>query len=94
MALRDFTIMIIRKRYISPYRKAKILTVNTETIKTKKKFMAMIEDKSQHWRDATYLLKDNEGIFARFDVKNGKVVNIYKCSPITDLLYPCWRCFK
>lgn len=54
----------------------------------------MIEDKSNHWRDATYLLKDNEGIFARFDIKDGKVVNMYKVSPITEMPYPCWKCFR
>tara|TARA_R110000751_G_scaffold92965_2_gene181698 strand:+ start:2602 stop:2889 length:288 start_codon:yes stop_codon:yes gene_type:complete len=39
-----------------------------------------------------FLLKDVKGKpFVRFTVSNGKMVKIYKTSPVTGKLYPIWR---
>lgn len=70
------------------------MVLSSATLRNKKKFIAEIEKRSEHWREATYFLKDEHGVFVRFDIKNGKISRMYKLSPITDLLYPCWDSFK
>jgi len=94
MAIRQFTVMIVRKRYSSPYRRASYFVVKTSNLRQKRKLIAEIEKRCEHWREATYFLKDEHGVFARFEIKNGKVSKLYKHSPITDLIYPCWDKFK
>lgn len=94
MAIRQFTVMIVRKRYSSPYRRSTYLVLSEDTLRTKRRFIKNIESRCEHWRDATYFLKDENGVFARFDIKDGKVEKVYKLSPITEEPYPCWTCFK
>ena len=90
-----FVVMIVRKRYVSPYRKTKYLTLDDESLRTEKKFCKAIEAKSSNWRDATYFLRDDSGkVFARLDIKNGKVTKIYKTSPATEEVYPVWNFIK
>jgi len=86
--------MIVRKRYSSPYRRASYLVLSNAALKNKKTFIEEIERRSEHWREATYFLKDEHGVFIRFDLVDGKIKLIYKLSPITDLPYPCWESFK
>jgi len=94
MTARQFTLMIVRKRYISPYRKYKYVAMDSDSLSTKRRFIKSIEEKSTHWRDATYFLMDAQGVFSRFDIKEGKVEKLYKLSPITELTYPCWEGFS
>ena len=70
------------------------MVLSNAALKSKKKFVEDIEKCSEHWREATYFLKDEHGVFARFDIKDGKIAQMYKLSPITDLPYPCWESFK
>ena len=94
MAIRQFTLMIVRKRYVSPYRRYKYVAMDSASLKSKKKLISDIQGRSEHWRDATYFLMDKKGVFARFDMKEGKVDKLYRHSPVTDLIYPCWDGFK
>tara|TARA_Y100000310_G_C20006168_1_gene500783 strand:+ start:222 stop:509 length:288 start_codon:yes stop_codon:yes gene_type:complete len=94
MAAQQFTLMIVRKRYVSPYRKYKYVAMDGDSMTSKKKFISALEEKSTHWRDATYFLMSKGGVFSRFDIEEGKVVKLYKHSPVTDLVYPCWEGFK
>ena len=86
--------MIVRKRYVSPYRRYKYMVLDSGSLRSKKKFIDEIEKRSEHWRDATYFLMEKRGVFARFEIKEGKVVKLFKNSPVTDLIYPCWDGFK
>ena len=94
MAARQFTLMIVRKRYVSPYRKYKYVTMDGDSMTSRKKFISALEEKSTHWREATYFLMGKDGVFARFDVVDGKIAKLYKDSPVTDIIYPCWEGFK
>lgn len=86
--------MIIRKKYISPYRRARYISIDLDSMKSKKDLIDKIEDRSKHWRDATYFLKDDSSVFARFKTEDGKVVKLFKVSPVTDQTYKCWECFR
>jgi hypothetical protein len=87
--------MIVRKRYASPYRRYKYFHITSDDLKSKKAFIACIEDKSKHWRDGEYFLKEEDGcVLARFNIKEGKLVKLHETSPATDQRYRCWDCFK
>jgi len=88
-------VMIVRKRYASPYRRYKYFNVNDEDLKSKSKFISLIEERAKNWRDSEYFLKEDGGrVLARFELKEGKVVDLFKISPATDQPYPCWECFR
>lgn len=88
-------LMIVRKRYASPYRKFKYFNIAETDLKTKAKFIKAIEEKSKNWRDSEYFLKEDDGqILARFQIKDGKITKLYKTSPATEQEYHCWKFFK
>lgn len=90
-----FVVMIVRKRYVSPYRKSRYLIIGSPSLKTESTFKKAIAERSETWPDATYFLREDSGkVFARIETKSGKVIKVYKQSPVTEETYPCWTYFK
>lgn len=88
-------VMIVRKRYASPYRRYKYFNVSEVDLKSRARFVKLIEERAKNWRDSEYFLKEDGGrVLARFELKEGKVVDLFKISPATDQPYACWDYFK
>ena len=85
----------VRKVYAGPYQKHRYFYLERADLKSKKAFIQHIQKVAKYWEDGIYYLKLSSGrIFARFDLKSGKVKKLYETSPITGESYVCWAFFK
>ena len=91
----QFVVISIKAKYAGPYRRFKYLYISSKDIKTRVTFMKLLRQKVKSWSTGTYFLRSADGtVFARFEVIDGRIVKLYKNSPATGELYPCWRYFK
>jgi len=89
------SVMRVRSTYIAPYRKCRCLYLEEKHLKTKANFIKRLKEVASNWPTSTYYLKTNSGkVFARFDITDGKVKQLYKESPATAQIYPVWQFFK
>jgi hypothetical protein len=87
--------MRVRSTYTAPYRKCKYFYLEPRHLKTKAQFVKRIKEVAGNWPTGTFFLKTDSGkIFARFDLHDGKVKQLYKDSPATSMPYPIWQHFK
>ena len=87
-------VMRVRATYIAPYRKCKYFYLDKTHLKSKKDFLKHAEPIIGNWPNGTYYLKLSSGeVFARFDVYNGKIKQLYKESPATGKSYVIWNWF-
>lgn len=86
-------VMRVRSNYIAPYRKYPFFYLEKKDLKAKKDFMKHIRKIASGWPTGTYYLKIASGqVFARFNVRDGKITLI-KESPATGKIYPVWDWF-
>lgn len=87
--------MRVRANFIGPYRKCKYFYLEKKHLKNKRAFIKHIQKVAADWPSGTYYLKLSDGrVFARFDLINGKVKQLYRESPSTGKEYPVWDWFK
>jgi hypothetical protein len=95
-------VLRIRDEYKAPYHKNRFLIIKKNNVNTRKIFTKYLEQYTKNWSNGTYevqYLFSDKGpnlysTFARFDVRNGRVSKIWKCSLYTRREYPCWQYFK
>ena len=102
---RPMMVLKIRETYKAPYHKNKYLIIkknNVENLTTLKKH---IQQFTYNWsngmydiqfvlKEGTYMQMAIYSTFCRVDVRNGKVSKLWKASPYTKRIYPCWQYFK
>jgi len=88
-------VMRVRQNFAAPYLKYKYLYVHKEDLKDKKSFIKRVQAVCTNWPPGTYYLKQPAGgVFARFEISNGKVKKIYENSPATNKPYPITEFFR
>ena len=90
-----FSVIRVREKYSAPYKKYMYFYINRKDLKSEKTFSEKINSVVKNWKDGDYYLKYSTGkVFARFEVKDGKLKKLYRTSPSTQREYPCWEFFK
>jgi len=103
--VKPMLVLKIRETYKAPYHKNKYLSVsksNCASIPDFKKFMhqfignwsAGSYDLQFVYKEGTYAQNTIYSTLVRIDVREGKVVKIWKSSPYTKREYPLWGIFK
>ncbi len=102
--MRPMLVLKIRDTYKAPYHKNKYLSIkkkDCENLTTFKKFMHQF---TGNWssgsydlqfvlKEATYMTAPVYYTFCRIDVREGKVIKVWKSSPYTRKTYPIWELF-
>jgi hypothetical protein len=90
----QLSVIRVRKNYAAPYLKQKYVYFDRKDIKTERTFKGAMNDRIRNWPDGIYFLKLSTGkVFTRFQVRDGKVVMIFKVSPATGARYPMHEFF-
>ncbi len=103
--VKPMLVLKIRETYKAPYHKNKFLSVskiNCASIPDFKKFMHQYignwssgsYDLQFVYKEGTYSQNTIYSTLIRIDVREGKVVKIWKSSPYTKKEYPLWGVFK
>ena len=104
--LKPMLVLKTRDNYKAPYHKNKYLFIKKKNVKNKSSLLKLLKDYVKFWSNGTYELQylyaESQGFlgnaiyttFARFDVRDGKVVKIWKSNPFTKKEYLIWQCFK
>ena len=84
----------VTTRFAGPYRKHQYLHVTSKELKTRGTFTKFLRKRIENWQLGPYFLRLPTGqVFARFDVREGKIDKLYKSSPATGEPYPIWKYF-
>ena len=90
----QLSVIRVRKNYAAPYLKQKYVYVPKKATKTERTFKQSINEQIRNWPDGVYFLKLSTGkVFIRFEVKENKIVQIYRVSPATGVKYPLYEFF-
>ena len=103
--MRPMMVLKIRDVYKAPYHKHKYLSINRKTVEDRKGFIGFLQEFTKTWSSGTYelqfLMQEREyaesniySTFIRFDVRDGRVVKLWKLSPYNKREYPIWSYFK
>lgn len=103
--VKPMLVLKIRETYKAPYHKNKFLMVRAKDVKNKKDFIKFMKQFTINWSSGVYELQFlfSEGFmrnsniystFIRFDVRDGKVVRLWKNSPYSRREYPIWQYFE
>jgi len=102
---RPMLVLKIRETYKAPYHKNKFINVTIPDASEKRKFVKLLENYTSNWssgiydlqfllRKRTTMFNELYSTFIRFDVRDGKVVKLWKLSPYTKKEYPIWEYFR
>ena len=97
-------VLKIRDTYKAPYHKNKYVIVRktdaTSMVDLKRHLQQYTGNWSSGMYDIQFVLKEGTymqpaiySTFCRIDVRDGKVVKLWKASPYTKKPYPCWEHF-
>jgi hypothetical protein len=90
----QLSVIRVRKNYAAPYLKQKYVYIDKKDVKTERIFKQAMNDRIRNWPDGIYFLKLSSGkVFTRFNVRDGKVIQIFKISPATGMKYPMHEFF-
>jgi hypothetical protein len=90
----QFSVIRVRKNYAAPYLKQKYVYFDKKDVKTERIFKSAMNERIRNWPDGIYFLKLSTGkVFTRFEVREGKVIHIFKISPATGSKYPMHEFF-
>lgn len=103
--MRPMLVLKIRDTYKAPYHKNKYLTIKKADCKTLAIFKKFMHQFTGNWSsgpyDIQFVLKEGTGFMSqpiyytlcRLDIRDGKVVKVWKSSPYTRQTYPVWGLF-
>ncbi|MBT3691008.1 hypothetical protein HOG16_02065 [Candidatus Woesearchaeota archaeon] len=102
--IRPMMVLKIRETYKAPYHKNKYMNIRRPNAYSMLDLKRHIQQFTDNWssgaydiqfvlKDGTYMQPAVYSTFCRIDVLNGKVVKIWKASPYTKKIYPCWKYF-
>ena len=102
--IRPMMVLKIRETYKAPYHKNKYMNIRRPNAYSMLDLKRYIQQFTDNWssgsydiqfvlKDGTYMQPSVYSTFCRIDVLNGKVVKIWKASPYTKKIYPCWQYF-
>lgn len=63
-------------------------------LKSKADFIEALQKVIKNLDNGTYTVHHDEGLFARFDIKNNQTIKLHKLSENTGILMPCWNYFE
>lgn len=103
--VKPMLVLKIRETYKAPYHKNKFLSVSKSNCASIPDFKKFMHQYIGNWSSGSYDLQFvyKEGTYSqntiystliRIDVRDGKVVKIWKSSPYTKKEYPLWGIFK
>jgi hypothetical protein len=101
---RPMMVLKIRETYKAPYHKNKYITIKKRNAESMVELKKHIQEYTGNWssgtydiqfvyKEGTYMQPTIYSTFCRIDVQNGKVVKIWKVSPYSRKVYPCWQYF-
>lgn len=76
------------------YIKVGAIKLVEKDLKSKSDFIEALQKVIKNLDNGTYTVHHDEGLFARFDVKNKQLIRLHKWSENTGILMPCWNYFK
>jgi len=103
--IRPMLVLKIRDSYKAPYHKNKYLTIKKADCKSLAIFKKFMHQFTGNWSsgpyDIQFVLKEGTGFMnqpiyytmCRIDIREGKVVKVWKASPYTRKTYPIWDLF-
>lgn len=103
--IKPMLVLKIRDMYKAPYHKNKFLSIPLRLAESKKELLKHLQDYTKNWSSGVYelqfLFQERDyaesniySTFMRFDVRDGKIVKLWKLSPYSKKEYPCWKYFK
>ncbi len=85
----QLSVIRVRKNYAAPYLKQKYVYIGRKDVKSERNFKTAMSEKIRNWPDGIYFLKMSSGkVFTRFEVKEGKIIQVFRVSPATGSKYP------
>jgi len=102
---RPMLVLKIRETYKAPYHKNKFIPVKKPDVLEKRIFLKLLNQYTGNWSSGIYdlqylvtkrttMFNEMYATFIRFDVRDGKVVKLWKLSPYTKKEYPIWEYFR
>jgi hypothetical protein len=103
--LKPMLILKIRETYKAPYHKNKFITISKTNCLTLAEFRRFMHQFTGNWSSGSYDVQfvykmgnySQNTIYStlvRIDIRDGKVVKLWKLSPYTKKEYPIWSIFK
>jgi len=101
---RSMIVLKIRDTYKAPYHKNKYINIRRHNVYSMLDLKRHIQQFTENWssgmydiqfvlKEGTYMQPVIYSTFCRIDVHNGKVTKVWKASPYTKRIYPCWQYF-
>ncbi|MBS3172141.1 hypothetical protein J4438_00995 [Candidatus Woesearchaeota archaeon] len=102
---RAMLVLKIRDAYKAPYHKNKFIALKKKDCEDPKVFKKFMHQYTGNWSSGSYdlqfVIKEggymNQPVYytlCRFDVRDGRIVKIWKSSPYTRKTYPIWEVFS
>ncbi|MEK6973969.1 MAG: hypothetical protein AABW41_01910 [Nanoarchaeota archaeon] len=76
---RELTVMQVKQGYSEVYMYRPTLVITPKHLKNKRVFLDFLKGTSSNWKDGKYFFRSEEGTFAYFDLREGKI-NLRKMS--------------
>ena len=103
--IKPMLVLKIREAYKAPYHKNKYISIKPKDVVDKRTFVKLLQNYTKNWSSGVYELQYlfSQGFmydsnvystFVRFDVRDGKLVKVWKNSPYSRKEYPIWSYFK
>ena len=103
--VRPMLVLKIRETYKAPYHKNKYISVKKPDVMDKSGFKKLIQGYTSNWSSGIYdlqylqskrtkMFNEMYATFVRFDVRDGKVVKLWKNSPYNKKEYLIWEIFR
>jgi len=89
---KPMAIMQVKMGYSELYRYKPYLKIPTRSIRSKREFVDYLRELTIDWKEGNYFLRSDEGTFAYFNLRNGKV-ELKKASN-NGRKYLCWDRFR
>ena len=70
---RELTVMQVKQGYSEVYMYKPTLIITPKHVKNKKAFLTFLKGTTYNWKDGKYFFRTNEGTFAFFDLREGKI---------------------
>ncbi len=102
---RPMLVLKIREAYKAPYHKNKFITVKKAHCESPAEFKKFMHQFTGNWssgsydiqfvlKEGTYIQNTIYSTLVRIDIRDGKVVKVWKNSPYSRAEYPIWVLFK
>jgi hypothetical protein len=70
---KEITVMQVKQGYSEVYMYKPTLVITPKHLKNKKVFLDFIKQTSGNWKDGRYFFRSEEGTFAYFEIREGKI---------------------